>query len=288
LKSFWQKALKNKALLISLAGVVILLVVAATADLYVPHDPLKEDFSYIMGPPNREYPCGTDHIGRCIFSRILSGAKNSLLVTFLIVFLIICIGTVLGMTAGFFGGMADILIMRLTDILLAIPTQIFAIALLAILKPGIGSVILAISLMWWTRYARLARNHVTALRQKAFIEEARLGGESRARILFRYIFPELLPELIIMAALDVGRLILAIAGFSFLGLSSKPPIPEWGNMLSEGRAYSQKAPWLLIYPGVAILITVILFNILGDSLRSILSPGAAKKKRRLKISLTPQ
>lgn len=284
MKSFWKKARKNKAFLFSLTGVLILLIIAASADLFVRHDPLQENFSYIMGAPNKEYICGTDHIGRCIFCRILSGAKNSLLITFLIIFLIIFIGTVLGMTAGFFGGILDVIIMRITDILMSIPIQVFAIALIAVLQPGIGNVILAVSLLWWTRYARMTRNQVTALRQKAFIDEARLGGESKIRILSRYIFPELLPELVVMAALDVGRLILAIAGLSFLGLSSQPPIPEWGYMLSEGKQYIQKAPWLLLYPGIAILITVILFNLLGDSVRNILSPRGIRKKNRLKIS----
>ena len=279
---FWVKARKDKAFLFSAVLVLILLAVSVTADIWIVHDPLQENFSYIMGPPNREYPCGTDHLGRCILCRILSGAKNSLLITFIIVFLIISIGTILGMTAGYFGGIVDIVIMRIADILLSIPIQIFAIAMIAMLQPGIINVIIAVSVLWWTRYARLTRNKVINLRNKTFIEEARLGGESGRRIMLFYIFPELLPELIVMAALDVGRLILAIAGFSFLGLSSQPPIPEWGYMLSEGKQYIQKAPWLMIYPGIAIFITVILFNLLGDSLRRVLSPRGKGKKKNVK------
>ncbi len=279
MRTFWKDARKNKAFLLFLALALLLLVFSALAEWIVPHDPYETDFDLLLCAPSREHICGTDGVGRCLFCRILAGAKYSLIATFAMVLLTTMIGTTLGMTSGFFGGVVDAVIMRVTDILLSIPVQVFCIAMIAMMRPGLGTVIIAISLLWWTKYARMTRNEVMKIRKAEYVEEAVLGGESNFRILFRYMLPNILPQIVVMSALDVGRMMLAIAGYSYLGLSAQPPTPEWGYMLSEGKRYIQTSPWMMLYPGVAIFVTVVLFNLLGDSLRDVLDP---KSKSRIK------
>ena len=269
---FWKEAKKNKTFLVLCVLTLLLIAVSAVVDFFLPHDPYKTDFSLILQPPSREFICGTDGVGRCLFCRILSGAKYSLICTFAMVFLTSFLGTMFGMISGFAGGIVDIIIMRITDVLLSIPIQVCCIAMIAVMKPGIFTVIIAVSFLWWTKYARMTREKVLAIRKMEYIEEAKMGGESDLRLLMRYVLPNILPELVVMAALDIGKMMLAIAGYSYLGLSAQPPTPEWGYMLSEGKRYIQTSPWMLLYPGIAIFITVVLFNLLGDSLRDVLDP----------------
>lgn len=279
MRTFWKDAKKNKAFLLFLTLAVLLLLFSAFAEYIIPHDPYETNFDLLLSAPDSGHICGTDGVGRCLFCRILAGAKYSLVATFAMVLLTMLIGTTLGMTSGFFGGAVDAVIMRITDILLSIPVQVFCIAMIAVMSPGLGTVIVAVSLLWWTKYARMTRNEVMKIRKMEYVEEAVLGGESSFRILFRYMLPNILPQIIVLAALDVGRMMLAIAGYSYLGLSAQPPTPEWGYMLSEGKRYIQTAPWMMLYPGIAIFITVVLFNLLGDSLRDVLDP---KSKSRVK------
>lgn len=239
---------------------------------FAPYDPLESDFLAALQPPSEAHLFGTDNLGRDVLSRILYGAGNSFALTFLMIAIVAVIGTTIGIISGYFGGWLDTVMMRFTDILLAFPDTVFAIAIVGMMGPGLLNTVLALSLVWWTKYARLTRGLASSIRTKDYITEARFGGVRTPGILFRYVLPNVLPQVIIMATLDIGGMMLSLAGLSFLGLSSQPPTPEWGYMLYEGKSYLQTAPWIMIFAGLAIFITVIVFNLLGDSLRDILDP----------------
>ena len=255
-----------------LALAIILLIVVFFGYKFAPYDPLETDFANILSAPDKEHLFGTDNLGRDVLSRILYGASSSFSLTFLMIAIVATIGTIIGVFSGYFGGFIDTLVMRFTDVLLAFPDVVFAIAIVGMLGPGLLNTVLALSLVWWTKYARLTRGLTSVIRNKDYITEARFGGASTFKIMIHYILPNVLPQVIIMATIDVGGMMLSLAGLSFLGLASQPPAPEWGYMLYEGKAYLQTAPWVMIFAGLAIFITVIIFNILGDSLRDIMDP----------------
>ena len=257
---------------IMLTIAIFVIILAFLGNRIAPQDPLKTDFAHALEAPSHEHLLGTDNVGRDIFSRLIAGAVNSFSYSFIMVILVAVIGTTIGMIAGFFGGALDTVIMRITDILLAFPNTVFAIALVGVIGPGLMNTIIALGLIGWTRYARVARGLVSPLKYKEYILEARLGGAGTGKILLRYILPNILPQIAIMATTGVGGSILSLAGLSFLGLASQPPAPEWGYMLNEGRAYLQVAPWVIISPGIMILITVVIFNLLGDTLRDLWDP----------------
>lgn len=255
---------------LGLAG--LWLVLAIFAPLLAPHDPFATDFTKVLQPPDRQYPLGTDQLGRCVLSRVLYGAKTSLLMTFILVAVVAAIGVTIGVLAGYAGKWVDSVLMRLADTLMAFPGIIFAIAVAGMLGPGLIHTVVALSVVWWAKYARMVRSLVIQHKQKEYITAAALGGARPVRILARYILPNVLPPLIVMAMMDIGGMLLSISGLSFLGLGAQPPEPEWGALLNEGRRYMQTAPWLLIYPGLAIFCTVMIFNLLGDGLRDVLDP----------------
>ncbi|MFB5761843.1 nickel transporter permease [Paenibacillus medicaginis] len=255
---------------LGLAG--LWLVLAIVAPLLAPHDPFATDFTKVLHPPDRQYPLGTDQLGRCVLSRVLYGARTSLLMTFILVAVVAAIGVTVGALAGYAGKWVNSVLMRLADTLMAFPGIIFAIAVAGMLGPGLIHTVVALSVVWWAKYARMVRSLVIQQKQKEYITAAALGGARPVRILMRYILPNVLPPLIVMAMMDIGGMLLSISGLSFLGLGAQPPEPEWGALLNEGRRYMQTAPWLLIYPGLAIFCTVMIFNLLGDSLRDVLDP----------------
>ncbi|WP_339834720.1 nickel transporter permease [Paenibacillus sp. FSL R7-0272] len=248
------------------------IVLALIAPLLAPHDPLATNFAKVLQPSSPEYPLGTDQLGRCVLSRLLYGARTSLLLTFMMIGIVFGLGVAVGVVAGFLRGLVDTLLMRLCDTLMAFPSLIFAIAVVGMLGPGLFNTVVALSVVWWAKYARMARSLVISLQQKEFVTAAAFSGARKIQIISRTILPNMLPPLIVMAMMDVGGMMLSISGLSFLGLGAQPPDPEWGAMLNEGRRYLQTAPWLLIYPGLAIFSTVIIFNLLGDSLRDVLDP----------------
>ncbi|MCK6077740.1 nickel transporter permease [Paenibacillus silvae] len=251
------------------AGWIILAIVGP---LFAPHDPLAANFTQVLQPSSPEYPLGTDQLGRCVLSRLLYGARTSLLLTFMMIGIVFTLGVVIGAIAGFARGVTDTIMMRLCDTLMAFPGLIFAIAVVGMLGPGLFNTVAALSVVWWAKYARMARSLVISLQQKEFVTTAAFSGARKIQIIGRTILPNMLSPLIVMAMMDVGGMMLSISGLSFLGLGAQPPDPEWGAMLNEGRRYLQTAPWLLIYPGLAIFSTVIIFNLLGDSLRDVLDP----------------
>lgn len=248
------------------------IILALIAPLLAPHDPLATNFAKVLQPSSQEYPLGTDQLGRCVLSRLLYGARTSLLLTFMMIGIVFSLGVAVGIVAGFLRGLVDTVLMRLCDTLMAFPGLIFAIAVVGMMGPGLFNTVIALSVVWWAKYARMARSLVISLQQKEFVTAAAFSGARKIQIIGRTILPNMLPPLIVMAMMDVGGMMLSISGLSFLGLGAQPPNPEWGAMLNEGRRYLQSAPWLLIYPGLAIFSTVIIFNLLGDSLRDVLDP----------------
>ncbi|WP_222126003.1 nickel transporter permease [Paenibacillus xylanexedens] len=263
---------QNRWFTLILSLTVAWVVLAMIAPILATHDPLTTNFAHVLQPPSAEYPLGTDQLGRCILSRLLYGARTSLLLTFMMTGIVFVLGVTIGMISGFARGVTDTILMRLTDTLMAFPGLIFAIAVVGMLGPGLFNTVVALSVVWWAKYARLARGLVISLQQKEYVAAAAFGGARWSQILIRTILPNMISPLIVMAMMDVGGMMLSISGLSFLGLGAQPPEPEWGAMLNEGRRYLQTAPWLLIYPGLAIFGTVMIFNLLGDSLRDVLDP----------------
>lgn len=235
-------------------------------------DPLKGSLADAMLPPCKEHIFGTDKMGRDIYARVIYGARTSLTSTFGVVALIFLVGSTLGIIAGYFGGWIDAVIMRIADMMLAFPGLVLALAVAGIMGASIKNAIIAIVLVSWTKYARLARSLVLKIRNRDYVSAAIVTGSKTPYMLVRYMLPNALPTLVITAATDIGAMMLELAALSFLGFGAKPPTPEWGYMLNEGRACMQTAPWLMIFPGLAIFIVVVVFNMLGDSLRDIMDP----------------
>lgn len=235
-------------------------------------DPLKGSLADALLPPCKEHIFGTDKMGRDIFTRVIYGARASLGATFGVVALIFLVGTVTGVISGYFGGWVDAVIMRVADMMVAFPGLVLALAVAGIMGASIKNAIIAIVVVSWTKYARLARSLVLKIRDRDYVAAAIVTGSKTPYMLLRYMLPNALPTLIITAATDIGSMMLELAAMSFLGFGAKPPEPEWGYMLNEGRACMQSAPWLMIFPGLAIFVVVVVFNMLGDSIRDILDP----------------
>ncbi len=269
--------LKNKLTLIGMIIIMLLLCAAIFAPVLAPHNPNTQCLSQALKGPCLDYPCGTDEFGRCIFSRIIYGARVSLEIGIAVTAVSAVIGVVLGMAAGYYGRAVDEIIMRIVDIFLAFPGLILALVVAGLLGPGIGNVMLALALVGWMGYARVVRGTVLTEKEKEYIETARSLGANDLYIMFRHLLPNVIAPVIILASVGIGYAILAAAGLSFLGLGAQPPTAVWGSMLSDGKTYLQTAPHLTIFPGLAILVTVLAFNFLGDGLRDLLDPRLKDK-----------
>ena len=239
-------------------------------------DPTKGSLADAIIAPSKEHIFGTDKMGRDIFTRVVYGARVSLVAAFGVVGLSFVIGTFLGIISGYFRGAVDAIIMRIADMMVSFPGLVLAMAIAGILGASIKNAIFAISAVTWPKYARLARSLVLKIRDRDYVSAAIVTGSKTPYMLTRYMLPNALPTLVITAATDIGGLMLELAGLSFLGFGAVPPTPEWGLMLSEGRAYMQTAPWLMVFPGLAIFVTVVIFNMLGDGLRDILDPRSGE------------
>lgn len=251
---------------------LIFVFFALFASVLAPFDPLESHYADMLKPPSTTYLFGTDQLGRDLFSRILYGGKSSLLIAFAVTAIISTVGILIGTLAGFTGGFFDNVLMRFSDMLMAFPGYIFTIALVSFIGIGLPNMILAMSLTGWTYYARISRSLVLSVKNNVYIEQARLGGASHTRILLVYIIPNVLPSLLVNIFQDIGGKLLTISGLSLLGLGSPPPTPEWGFMLSEGKNYMYSAPWMLIFPGLVILVSVVIFNLLGDCIQDLMNP----------------
>ena len=268
-----NRFLANKTFVVfSILAVCIILTAVFAPVVTRGVDPLKGSLVDALLPPCKEHIFGTDKMGRDIFSRVIYGARASLSATFGVVALIFLEGTVTGVLAGYFRGVIDAVIMRIADMMLAFPGLVLALAVAGIMGASIKNAIIAIVVVSWTKYARLARSLVMKIRDRDYVSAAIVTGSKTPYMLFRYMLPNALPTLIITAATDIGSMMLELAAMSFLGFGAKPPAPEWGYMLNEGRACMQSAPWLMIFPGLAIFVVVVVFNMLGDSIRDILDP----------------
>jgi peptide/nickel transport system permease protein len=255
------------------AILLVLLVVAAIAGPFIaPYDPLAMDLDHLRQPPGRAHLLGTDSKGRDILSRMIYGTRISLSVGILASLLSLSIGVFFGLIAGYFGGRTDAVLSQVFDIFLAFPSLLLAIGISAVMPPGLTAAMLAITLVGWAGFARLVRGIALSLREQTYVEASRALGATPARILYRHILPNALPLLLVAGSLRIGGFILLEAALSFLGLGVQPPTPTWGSMISQNRAYINSAPWMVIVPGLAISITVISFNILGDFLRDRLDP----------------
>ena len=262
----------NRAFAITSFFVLLLIAVALAAPLIAPYDPLEATMQNAYLAPNADHWFGTDKLGRDNFSRVLYGAAYSLSSVLLLVTVIFVIGTTLGVLAGYFGGKVDVVIMRVADMMISFPGMILAIAIAGILGGSLINAIIALTVVTWTKYARLARSMVLKVKKRDFVEAAIVNGGTSTHILWKHILPNILPLMVITAASDIGAMMMELAGLSFLGFGSQPPAPEWGLMLNEGRQQLQTAPWLMIFPGLAIFITVVIFNLWGDALRDVLDP----------------
>jgi peptide/nickel transport system permease protein len=260
---------------LTLAGILIigaLVGIALVAPLIAPADPTRTNLEIRFDPPTRAHPFGTDQLGRDILSRVIYGTRVSLRIAILAAVIATTIGAPLGILSGYFRGRVDDLLMRLTDMFMAFPRLILAMAIAAALRPSLENVIIAISIAAWPAYARLARSVTLALREETFVEAARALGAGSPRILTRHVLPGVLSPMVIQISLDMGGIILTAAGLGFIGVGAQPPTPEWGVMIAEGRNYITQQWWVSTFPGIAIALVVFGFNLLGDGIRDLLDP----------------
>lgn len=264
---------------LTLVGALIVIGIAAAALLagaVAPYDPVALDIEALLVPPGSSYLFGTDELGRDIFSRVLFGTRYALLIGVAVVLIEAVIGIVLGACAAYFGGWMDAVLMRVVDIMLAVPTLVLALAIAGVLGGGLGNMILAIGITGWREFARLIRGQVLVIRTSTYVEAARALGAGDARILIRHMLPNTLGTVIVYTTLEMPAALLWAASLSFLGLGAQPPTPEWGAMVAEGRGFIGQAWWVSTFPGLAIMTTVLGFNFMGDGLRDLLDPRTAR------------
>lgn len=263
---------KNKRAVFGLAIIVIATVTAITAPLITPFGPYETDFEAILVPPSFSHPFGTDELGRDVLTRVIFGSRISLSVGLISVGLALFVGTVLGLVAGYFGGLVDNLVMRIMDVILAFPSILLALAISAALGPSLFNVMLAIGFVNIPRFARLIRGQVLSLREADYISAVEALGQKAHLIIFRHLLPNSLSPIIVQASIAMGWAILSEASLSFLGVGIAPPTPSWGYMLSAGRGYMELALWITLFPGIAIFLTVLGFNLIGDGIRDAFDP----------------
>lgn len=262
----------NRAFAVTSALVLCLLLIAIAAPVIAPYDPTHAAMKDAFLEPGAQHLFGTDKLGRDCLSRVLYGARASLTGVLVLVASVFVVGTTLGVVSGYFGGKVDMVIMRISDMMISFPGMILAIAIAGIMGGSLVNAVFALTIVSWTKYARLARSMVLKVKRRDFVEAAIVNGGTASHILWTHILPNILPMMVITAAADIGALMMELAGLSFLGFGSQPPAPEWGLMLNEGRQQLQTAPWLMFFPGLAIFVTVVVFNLWGDNLRDVLDP----------------
>src|SRR3954447_4772886 len=272
----WRKTLRtlprNRLVLAGLIMVVGLIVVAALAGLIAPYDPIANNVRAALQPPSSYYYFGTDRFGRDVFSRVIFGSRLSLFVAIVSVTISVIIGVALGLVSGYYRGWIDNLIGRVMDVFFSFPALLLAIGVAAMLGPGLNNAIIAIAVVYSPVFGRVVRGPVLVERGKEYVEAARVIGASSPRVILKHVFPNVLSPLIVQATITLSQAILVEAYLSFLGLGTQPPFPSWGTMLQEGRTFLETAPWMSIFPGLAIMLTVLAFNLLGDGIRDVLDP----------------
>ncbi len=270
--STWTRLRRSKSAMIGLVLIAVLILVALFADIITPQGINEQDLLNAFLPPSSEYIIGTDELGRDLYSRIIHGSRISLQVGIIATSISAIVGIILGAIAGYWGGKIDTVIQGLIDISWAFPTVLLALFLIAIIGQGLPNLMVAVGISYWGGFARVVRGQVLSLKEWEFVTAAKAVGASDSRILFLYIMPNLLPTVIVMSTLMMADAILIESTLSFLGMGAQRPVPSWGSILSSGRAHMHRALWVTVYPGIAIMLTVLGFNLLGDGLRDALDP----------------
>jgi dipeptide transport system permease protein len=278
LREFWQYFSENSGAVAGLSIIIVVITLAILAPVVAPHSPILTNNAAFLRPPvwqqggSWSYPLGTDAIGRDMLSRLIYGARLSLLIGISVVAISIAIGTVLGLIAGFFRGLVEITIMRIMDIILTLPSLLLAIVIVAILGPGLMNAMLAVAVVVLPHYVRVTRAAVISEVSRDYVTAAKVSGASKLRLMLKEVLPNCMPPLIVQASLGVSTAILDAAALGFLGLGAQPPTAEWGTMLADSREFVLRAWWVVTLPGIMILVTVLAFNLLGDGLRDALDP----------------
>lgn len=266
-----RRLARHKSAVIGFGIIVVLIVIALTAPLVAPYDPVGISRNFLQ-PPSPEHVMGTDNLGRDIFSRVVYGTRISLQMGFIAIAIAATVGTAMGLVAGAYGGIVDNVLMRFVDALMAVPGILLALTVAAVLGAGLATAMIAVGIAWIPSFARIVRSLVLQVKEMPFIEAARSLGNSDSRLLWRHVLPNALTPVLVLSSLGVGSAILIGAALSFLGVGAQPPTAEWGIMLSEGRQFMRSAWWVMAFPGLAITITVLAANLVGDGLRDALDP----------------
>ena len=259
---------------------LLLLIVAAFASKICPYDPYAQDLLQAQKPPSAEHLLGTDRYGRDMLSRVLVGSTTSIYATLLLVVIVTVMGTMIGLICGWCGGIVDMVLMRISDLFLAFPSLVFALAVAAVLGGGIQNAVIALAVIGWPKFARLARGLTLAQKDSPYLMAVKMSGSSTAKILWKHVLPNIAGQILVTAVLDIGTMMMELAGLSFLGLGVQPPAAEWGSMINDGRSMLQISPWMVLAPGAAIFITVMIFNLLGDTLRDYMDPKQRAKDKK--------
>lgn len=268
---------KIEVILLSVLAAILLLA-AAFAPYLAPYDPYAQDLNNALKAPSAAHPFGTDRYGRDMLSRVIMGSQTTIYSALLLVLIITAVGTAVGVFCGYHGGKADSFVMRVSDIFLAFPGMVFAIAVAGVMGGGIMNAVIALACISWPKFARIARSQVMTIKDSPYIAAAKLSGSGTGKIIFKHVLPNIAGPIIVTAVLDIGTMMMEIAGLSYLGLGAMPPIAEWGSMMSNGRSMLQTSPWVILAPGFAIFVTVMIFNLLGDTVRDVLDPRQSNNR----------
>lgn len=258
-------------------ALALLLIVCSFFSAYLtPYDPYLQNLDIAKQPPTRAHPLGTDRYGRDMLSRVIAGSRASIFSTLLLVAVITGLGTAVGVTCGWVGGLTDTVLMRLSDVFLAFPGLVFALAVAGALGGGLQNAIIALAAISWPKYARIARSQTLSQKESQWMKAVRLSGSGTGKIIWGHILPNILGPILVTSMLDIGTMMMELAALSFLGLGAKPPIPEWGSMMSDTRSLMTTSPWITFSPGIAIFLSVMIFNLLGDTLRDYADPKSRR------------
>lgn len=263
-----DKKKKTKMKLITFVSIcAIICIIVLISEHIAPYNPYTQDLNQALQPPSLVHFFGTDRYGRDVFSRVLVGGKSSIFYTISLILIITIVGTTVGLYCGIYGGIIDVVFMRIADMFLAFPGMVFAIAVAAVLGGGMQNAVIALASISWPKYARISRTQAMSLKNQPFVDAARINGLGNGKIIIKHILPNSIGTIIVMAAVDIGTMMMELAALSFLGLGAVAPAAEWGSMMNDGRSMIQTSPWMILAPGLAIFITIMCFNLLGDTLR---------------------
>ena len=272
-----RSRIRMKLFLFAALAATLLMITIFAKDI-CPYDPYAQDLSQAMQPPSAAHPMGTDTYGRDMLSRVLIGAQTSISSTFALVAIITVFGTIVGIFCGYYGGVVDSVMMRISDICLAFPGLVFAMAVAAILNGGVQNAVIALALISWPKYSRIARSQTLSMKSLPYMQAAQLAGDSALQMILRHVLPNIVGPILVTSMLDIGTMMMEIAGLSFLGLGAQPPVAEWGSMMSSGRSMLQTYPWIVLSPGLAIFVSVVIFNLLGDTIRDYMDPKNTRSR----------